>query len=91
MRKGKTTISRAGSYSEIAEFWDHHDLADFWDQTEPVEFEVDIQSEKRYYALERKLSDEISEMARKQGIAVETLLNLWIKEKLLEQRSLEKV
>jgi hypothetical protein len=86
MRKGKTSISKASSYKEIGEFWNEHDLTDFWDKTKPVEFEVDIQSEKRYYPLERNLAEEITKVAQKRGVAAETLLNLWIKEKLLEQK-----
>jgi len=85
MKKNKTSISKAGSYQEIGEFWSEHDLTDFWDQTEPVEFEVDIRSEKRYYPLERDLAGEVTKIAQMRGIAVETLLNLWIKEKILEQ------
>jgi hypothetical protein len=86
MRKSKTKISNASSYKEIGEFWSDHDLTDFWDQTEPVEFEVDIQSEKMYYPLERDLANEITRIAQMRGIAAETLINLWVKEKLLEQR-----
>lgn len=88
MSKGKASLSKASTYQEMAAFWDEHDLADFWDQTRPVEFEVDIQSERRYFALERDLSDEINEIAKKRGVHVETLVNLWIKEKLLEQKEL---
>ena len=44
MSRRKSSISKASSYEEIAEFWDTHNLADYWDQAEPVEFEVDIQS-----------------------------------------------
>ena len=36
----QTTISKARSLEEIAEFWDTHSLADYWDQTHEVEFEV---------------------------------------------------
>jgi hypothetical protein len=86
MRKGKTSISKASSYQEIGEFWSEHDLTDFWDKTKPVEFEVDIQSEKRYYPLERDLAEEITKIEQQRGVAAETLLNLWIKEKLLEQK-----
>jgi len=85
--KNKTSISKAGTYEEIAEFWDTHDLADFWEQTKPVEFEVDIQSEKRYYPLERDLAEEMNKIAKMRGVAVETLLNLWIKEKIVEQKA----
>jgi len=36
----QTSISKAGSLEEIAEFWDTHSLADYWDQTHEFEFEV---------------------------------------------------
>ena len=36
----KTSISKAGSLEEIAEFWDTHSLDNYWDQTHEVEFEV---------------------------------------------------
>jgi len=84
MSEDKSTISKARSYREIAEFWDAHDLADYWDQTEPVEFEVDIQSEATYYALERRLSQELAKAADERGVSPETLLNIWVQEKLRE-------
>ncbi len=85
MDENKSSISQAQSYKEIGEFWDTHDLADYWDQTDPVEFEVDIQSEVRYYPLERTLAASVAEIARQSGVSAETLLNLWIQEKLQEQ------
>ena len=35
-----TSISKARTLDEIADFWDTHSLADYWDQTHEVEFEV---------------------------------------------------
>ena len=84
MSEGKSEISEARSYREIAEFWDTHDLADYWDQTQPVEFEVDMQSEATYYALERRLSQELAKDADERGVSAETLLNIWVQEKLTE-------
>ena len=84
MSEGKSTISEARSYREIAEFWDTHDLSDYWDQTEPVEFEVDIQSEATYYAVERQLSQGLAKAADERGVSAETLLNIWVQEKLTE-------
>ena len=52
-----------------------------------VEFEVDIQSEATYYPVENALSKKIRTAARKRGVSPETLLNLWVKEKLDEKRS----
>lgn len=85
MDENKSSISQAQSYREIGEFWDTHDLADYWEQTEPVEFEVDIQSKVRYYALESTLAASVTEIAWQRGVSAETLLNLWVHEKVKEQ------
>lgn len=84
MPEGKSTISEGESYREIGEFWDTHDLADYWDQTEAVDFDVDIQSEATYFPLERQLSLRLAKAADEQGVSAETLLNLWVQEKLAE-------
>ena len=80
--RNRSSISEAQSYRDIGEFWDTHDLADHWDQTEPAEFEVDILSEITYYALDRKLSEAVRPLARKRGVSADTLLNIWVQEKL---------
>ncbi len=85
MHEGRTSISKARSYKEIGEFWDTHDLADYWEQTQPVEFELDIQSEVTYYPLEVTLADKVRAMAKQRGVSSEALLNLWVKEKLQEE------
>ncbi len=84
MSKSKSSLSKARSYTEIGEFWDTHDLADYWDQTKPTEFEVDIRSEVTYYAVDSVLSAEVRNLAEQRGVSPETLLNLWVQEKLRE-------
>lgn len=86
MSKSKSSISKARSYKEIGEFWDTHDLAEYWEQTRPVEFEIDIQSEVTYYALDLTLSAKVHFLAKQRGISPETLLNLWVQEKLQEEK-----
>ena len=85
MSANKSSISNAGSYQEIGEYWDKHDLAEVWDRTEAVEFSVNIESERKYFALDIDLSNRISKIARKHGISPETLINLWVQEKLIQQ------
>jgi hypothetical protein len=80
--RNRSSISEAQSYKDIGEFWDTHDLADHWDRTEPAEFEVDILSEITYYALDSKLSEAVRSLARKRGVSADTLLNIWVQEKL---------
>jgi len=64
---------------------DTRDVTEHWDATEPVEFEVDIQSTVRYCALESTLAHKVSEIAWRKGVSVETLVNLWIQDKVSEQ------
>jgi len=85
MRKTKTSISRAKSYNKIAEFWDTHDLSDFWGKTRATDFQADIQSEVTYYSLDKILSKKVQSVARNRGISTDTLINLWIQEKLQDQ------
>jgi len=72
------------SVAEAAEFWDSHDLTDYWDQTREASFEVDIQRRVFLTALEPKLAKKLTECARKQGVSTETLINLWLTEKVAE-------
>jgi hypothetical protein len=76
-----TSISKARSIEEIAAFWDTHDLTDFEDQTHEVEIEVHLPRRRRV-TLAPDLADRVAERARRDGISIETLVNLWVGEKL---------
>ena len=89
MNESRTSISNARSYKEIGEFWDTHDLTDYWDQTEPVEFRVNIQAEAMLYRLESDLSYRMSVIAQKKGVSPETLLNMWILQRLEQEQDKE--
>ena len=84
--QNKTTVSKASSYSDIGEFWDHNDATEFGEQKR-IDIEVGIKSQQRYYPVDDILSLKIKKMAKKQGISEETLLNLWIKEKIEQSES----
>lgn len=85
MKKNKSSISKGETHEEIGEYWDTHDLAEHWERTKTAEFEVDIQSEVTYFAVEKQLSEKIKAFARRRGVSPDTLLNLWVQEKLQEQ------
>ena len=86
MSQNKTSISKKSSCQEIGEFWSTHDLSEFWDQTKPANFEVDIQTQRMYYLIDSELSNYIIELAKKRGISPETLINLWISEKIKQEK-----
>ncbi len=85
MSESKTPISGASSYIAIGEYWDNHDLSDHWDQTSPAEFEVDLRSSSIYFPLQRDLAEQLRTAADAQGVSPETLLNLWVQERMAEK------
>ena len=87
MKKDKSSLSKAKSYKGIGDFWDTHDLSDFWDETKKADFEVDIESEMTFCSLDKRLSEQVQSIARRRGVSADTLINLWVQEKLREQKS----
>ncbi len=73
---------RTEKYEEIGEYWDTHDAGEAWDKGEPVEFEIDIKSERRYYPVEKTLSQKLNQIARAQGVSAEALINRWLWERI---------
>jgi hypothetical protein len=70
------------SIAAASEFWDSHDVADYEDLTKEAHFEVDLQRHRFLTALEPTLAKKIADHARQQGISTETLIHLWLAEKV---------
>ena len=87
MSEGKSSISKASSYEEAGEYWDEHDLGEVWEQTHEVEFEVDIQSSTIYFPIEITLSEKLRKLAAQRGVSSETLLNLWLQERVGQEQA----
>ena len=79
----KTNISKAKTIEEIGDFWDTHSLADYWDETREVEFNVRAVRRHRI-TIEPELYDKILNRSHIKGILPETLVNLWLSEKIKE-------
>jgi hypothetical protein len=74
------SISKADSDEKMGEFWDRHDFTDFDTDAPDVKFEVTCA-----VPVELELFNELERQARKRGVKVETLVNLWLQQKLAEQ------
>ena len=85
MKKNKSSISKASSYEDIGAYWDTQDLSKVWHKTRKVKFDVQIESEAIYYPIEKSLSEKIQSIAKKQGVSSDTLINLWVQQKVQEQ------
>ncbi len=78
-----TEISQARTLEEIADFWDTHSVADYWDETQEVEFEVRAVRRRRV-TLDPDVYQKVEAQARFRGVLPETLVNLWLIERLQE-------
>lgn len=67
---------------ELSDFWDTHSTADYEEVMEPVEAEIDLSSSKVYCPVAKDLLRQVRRQARQQGVSTETLINLWLQEKL---------
>ncbi len=75
-----STVSNARTDEEIGEFWDTHDFADYDTDAADVDFAVSF-----VVPVEVELFSAIEKEAKKHGVNVETLVNLWLQQKLAEQ------
>lgn len=77
----ETNISQAQSIEEIGAFWDTHSVAEYWDMTHEAEFDVRVQRRRRV-TLAPEIYENLEIQAKTRGIQLETLINLWLAEKL---------
>jgi hypothetical protein len=77
-----STISQADIDEGMGEFWDTHDFTEFDNRDLPdVKFSMTCA-----VPIEIELFSALEKQAHQRGVQVETLANLWLQQKLVEQR-----
>jgi hypothetical protein len=82
-----SSISQADTLEKMGEFWDTHDFTDF-DNLETPDVECQMVCA---IPIEVDLLSALEQHARLHGVHVETLVNLWLQQKLAEQPSQQSV
>jgi hypothetical protein len=76
-----SSISKADTLEGMGEFWDTHDFTDFDNiDTPDIEFKITCA-----VPIELDLLSLVEKQAQRRGVKVETLVNLWLQQKLAEQ------
>ena len=75
-----TNVSKARTLQELADFWDTHDTADY--PLNRVEFEVNVSARQHYVAVDPEILAGVRELAHARGLSAESLINLWLQERL---------
>ena len=81
---GVSSLSHSHSYEEMAEFWDTHALTDFEDYLEGVNITFDPSIRRTVVGLDPELYNQLQTVAQARRISTQTLINLWLSQKLHE-------
>ncbi len=71
---------KADSLEKIGAFWDSHDFTEYDTDAPDIEFQISCT-----VPIEPELLSSIEEQAQLRGVKVETLVNLWLQQKLAEE------
>ena len=83
MEKNKSSISNARSYKQIGEFWDKTSLDSYHEKTKPAKMKFKAKSIQYTCTIEKKLFQELFLKAKSQGLPIDALVNLYLREKVI--------
>ncbi len=85
MAKNKArTPTPAKSLDELVAYFDTHDLGDDWALMPKARFDIDIQKRTHLVAIDEELIERLAAIAKVQHVPAETLIHVWLKEKVRE-------
>jgi hypothetical protein len=70
------------SYQELATFWDTHSTADYEEYFKEVTCDVDLKRRVFTVPIDGEVFRRIQRAAAARGVSTETLINLWLQEKV---------
>lgn len=71
------------TFEEMAEFWDAHDITDYEEYLTTVEASVVEHPEHEYVIiLSDTLNATLRQVQQREGVPINTLINLWVQERL---------
>jgi len=91
MKKSKREIDpipeQFTSFEKLANFWETHDLTDYEDQLHEVKFKIAPKPTRQYIVtLSDELNKTMHKVAGREGVSMQTLVNLWVQERLQQYR-----
>jgi len=75
----QSSISKADTLEKMGKFWDTHDFTDFDTGAPDAQFKISCA-----VPIELELFSSLEKQARLRGVNVETLVNLWLQQRLAE-------
>ena len=79
-------IPRFKSLDKLIKFFETHDMGEYWEKMPEAHFEVNIKKKRHLFSLDTELESKLTEIAKLKHVSSQKLINVWLKEKLQEQR-----
>ena len=80
--RDRSKIPSFHTTEEVQEFWDTHSVTEFEDKLREVPVDVRLKSVQHQVAIEPSLLARLRRIARARGLSTESLVNLWLHEKV---------
>ena len=74
------------SAGKLTEFFETQDMGEYWDELPEAHFEVDIRKRTHVFILDDDLTARLDAIAKNKHVPSERLINVWLREKIAEQR-----
>jgi len=79
------SITKFGPLHELVTFFENHDMGEYWEQMPEAHFDIDIKRRTQIFSLDEDLAETLTKIAREKRIPSSTLINEWLREKVMEQ------
>ncbi len=75
-------LPKFDSIDELTEFFDENDLGDYLENMPEADFEVNLEKRTYFVAVDEELSRKLSEIAKREHLPSEQIVNKWLREKI---------
>jgi hypothetical protein len=73
------------SLDELITLFENLEMCEYWDQMTETHFDIDIKRRTHIFSLDQDLTETLTKIAREKRIPSGTLINYWLREKVVEQ------
>ncbi|HEX8071031.1 MAG TPA: CopG family antitoxin [Pyrinomonadaceae bacterium] len=70
------------SLDELVEFFDSHDMGAYEESLPEAHFDVSLKRRTHLVAIDEEISGKLTEIAEREHVPAEALVNFWLREKL---------
>ncbi len=78
-------LPKFDSLDDLVAFFETHDLGDYLDRMPEANFDIDLKRRTHIVTIDDDLAEKLDAIARTRHLPSERLINVWLREKILEQ------